>query len=209
MINTVLLYDNQDTKLGAFFTLCANKFLHLHNTVYHQSVSTEYNTENCERETIETALSNYNNSKFLFVSFLHGSENGDAMLIANEKIVSSDNAYFFSNAFCYTFSCYCGKNLATRLLQNNVCVFWGYIDKAYSVSDYEEDFAELAIAGLKHFFDGNSIEQSSLMLKEDTINKIDKIYQENFFVASTLLHNLDSMIVRGDKSLMISNFLHR
>jgi hypothetical protein len=205
MINTLLLYDNKDAMLGTFFYLCANKFLHLHNAVYNQNVSAEYHTENCEKETIESALSGYNVSNFLFVSFLHG--DGDAMYIANEKIISSDNAYFFTNVFCYTFSCHCGKNLANKLLENGACVFWGYIDKAYSMSDYEEDFADLAISGLRHFFDGNSIEQSYMMLKEETTNKIDEIYQENFFVASTLLHNLDSMVIYGDTKLNINDFI--
>ena len=62
MINTVLLYDNKDDTLGTFFNLCANKFLHLHNALYSQSVSAEYNTENCERDAIESVLPTYNNS---------------------------------------------------------------------------------------------------------------------------------------------------
>ena len=204
MINTVLLYDNNDTTLGASFNLCANKFLYLHNALYNQCVGAEHNSENCEKETIEAVLSAYNNSNFLFVSFLHGNE--DAMYITNEEIVSASNAYFFTNAFCYTFSCYCGKNLAIKLLENGACVFWGYNDKAYSITDYEEDFAELAIGGLKHFFAGNSIERSYFMLKEDMTKKIDEVYQENFFVAATLLHNFDSMVISGDKGLMINDF---
>ena len=207
MINTILLYDNQDTKLGAFFTLCANKFQYLHNTVYKQNTSAEYNSENCEKETIESALSAYNNSKFLFVSFLHGSKDGDAMLVSNQRIVSFDNAYFFTNAFCYTFSCYCGKNLATILLQNNACVFWGYSDKAYSITDYEEDFSDLAISGLKHFYNGKAIDNAYNAVKEEYTNKIYELYKTDYFSAATLLHNRDSMVVLGDKNLTVNDFL--
>jgi len=205
MIKTVLLYDNQDTKLGTFFTLCANKLLHLHNATFKQNVSAEYNTDNCEREDVESILSAYNNSKFLFVSFLHGSKNGDAMLIANEKIVSHDNAYFFTNAFYYTFSCYCGKNLAARLLENGACVFWGYIDEAYSMPDYEEDFAELAILGLKHFYNGKTIDNAYNAVKEEYTNKIYELYKTDYFSAATLLHNRDSMVVLGDKNLTVND----
>ena len=205
MINTVLLYDNKDATLGTFFNLCANKFLHLHNAIYSQNVSAEHNTENCEKEVIESALSAYNHFKFLFVSFLHGDE--DAMYISNKKIVSSDNAYFFTNAFCYTFSCYCGKNLANILLKNNACVFWGYIDKAYSMPDYEENFAELAISGLAHFLKNESVDTAFNKVREEYTNKIDALYQENFFAAATLLHNKESMVVYGNKSMTVLDFI--
>ena len=205
MINTVLLYDNQDLDLGAFFNLCANKFLHLHNTAYSQNVSVVHNTENSEKEIIESVLSGYNNSKFLFVSFLHGCE--EAMYISKEKVVSTCNTYFFTNAFCYTFSCYCGKTLAYKLLENNACVFGGYNDKAYSIADYEEEFAELAISGLSHFLKKESIENAEKKVRQEYINKIDTLYQENFFVAATLFHNKESMVVYGDKSLTVSDFI--
>ena len=204
MINTVLLYDNQDSTLGTFFTLCANKFLQLHNITYNKSVSSEHKTDNGDKNSVETALSIYNNSNFLFVSFLHGNE--DTMFISNDKIVSSYNAYFFSNAFCYTFSCHCGKNLANVLLQNNACVFWGYIDKAYSITDYEEEFADLAISGLKHFFENKTIEESYNAVIEEYTKKIDDLYQTDFFTAAYLLHNRDSMIVLGNKNLTVSDF---
>jgi len=204
MINTVLLYDNQDATLGTFFNLCANKFMYLYNSVYNQSVNAEYNCENCEKETIESVLSVYNNSKFLFVSFLHGNE--EAMYISTEKIVSSDNAYFFSNAFCYTFSCYCSKNLAPRLLENGACCFWGYTNKAYSIVNYEDDFAELAVSGLKHFLQNVSVKEAYNKVREEYTKKIDTLYQENFFVAATLLHNMDSMVVYGNTDITVSNF---
>ena len=205
MINTVLLYDNNDTTLGAFFNLCANKFLYLHNALYNQCVGAEHNSENCEKETIEAVLSAYNNSNFLFVSFLHGNE--DAMYITNEEIVSASNAYFFTNAFCYTFSCYCGKSLAAKLLESGACVFWGYNDKAYSITDYEEDFAELAISGLTHFLQNESVDNAFNKVRDEYTRKIDALYQENFFVAATLLHNKESMVVCGNKNLTVSDFI--
>lgn len=205
MINTVLLYDNQDATLGTFFTLCANKFLYLHNIICSQSVSVEHNTENCEKEIVESALSDYNSSKFLFVSFLHGSE--DAMYISNEKIISIDNAYFFTNTFCYTFSCFCGKNLAPKLLTNGACIFWGYIDKAYSISEYEDDFAEMATSGLKHFLNRETIENAEKKVREEYTKKVDELYQENYFAAAYLLRNKESMVVYGNKELTISDFV--
>jgi hypothetical protein len=205
MINTLLLYDNQDATLGTFFNLCANKFLLLNNAISQKSVCTEHNTENCKKETIESVLSDYNSSKFLFVSFLHGNE--DAMYVSNAKIVSFDNAYFFSNAFCYTFSCYCGKKLAHILLENRALVFWGYIDKAYTVADYEDDFADLSVSGLKHFLSNETVESAYNKVKEEFTIRIDSLYQDNFFVAATLLHNRDSMVVYGNKSLTVSDFI--
>jgi hypothetical protein len=204
MINTVLLYDNEDNKLGSFFTLCANKFSLLLNSKYSQSVSTEHKTDNGDKNSVETSLSTYNNSKFLFISFLHG--NADAMLIDNQQVVSISSAYLFSNAFCYTFSCHCGKNLGNTLIQNNACIFWGYTDKAYSIIDYEEGFAELAVSGLKHFINGKTIESAYDAAIEEYTNKIDALYKTDFFVAATLLHNRDSMVVYGDKNLTVNDF---
>jgi len=204
MINSILLYDNENPALGAFFALCANKFLQLHNNTYNQSVSSEHKTDNGDKNSIETALSIYNRSKFLFVSFLHGDDN--TMYIADNKIVSADNAYFFSNAFCYTFSCYCGKNLANVLLQNNACAFWGFIDKAYTITEYEDDFAELAISGLKNFFDNKTIETAYNSMIEEYTEKIDTLYKTDFFAASTLLHNRDSLVVLGNTNISIENF---
>lgn len=206
MINTVLIYDDQDDSLGSFFTLCANKFLQLHYAVYNQSVNSEHKTESCEKIAIETVLSMYNDSKFLFIGFLHGNEEGEAMLVSNEKIISARNAYFFTNAFCYTFSCYCGKNLARKLMENGACVFWGYTDKAYSMVDYEEDFAESAISGLKHFFGGKTVEMAFHSAIQEYTHKIDALYQTDFFAASRLLHNRDAMVVLGDEKLVINDF---
>jgi hypothetical protein len=180
-------------------------FLYLYTDIFRQNVNAEYNSENCEKETIESVLSEYNNSNFLFVSFLHGDQ--DAMYVSNEKIVSSDNAYFFSNAFCYTFSCYCGKELASVLIENQALVFWGYIDKAFTILDYEEDFAELAISGLKHFMKNETVNSAFNKVKEEYTNKIDAIYQENFFVAATLLHNKESMVIYGNKSITVSDLI--
>jgi hypothetical protein len=81
MINTILLYDNQDATLGPFFNLCANKLLHLHNAVYNQSIAATHKADNSDNQAIESSLSGYNNVKFLFISFLHGNE--DAMYISN------------------------------------------------------------------------------------------------------------------------------
>ena len=203
MINTILLYDNHDATLGTFFNLCANKFLYLHNSVYNQSISAQHNSENCKKETIESVLPAYNNSKFLFACFLHGNE--DAMYISNEEIVSANNAYFFTNAFCYTFSFCCCINLAKILLQNNACVFWGYVDKVYSMPDYEEDFAELAISGLKHFFVNKTVGIAYNFVIKEYTDKIDALYKTDFFAASTLLHNRDSLVVCGNTDISIAD----
>jgi len=204
MINSILLYDNENSTLGAFFTLCANKFLQLHNNTYNQSVSSEHKTDSGDKNSIETTLSTYNSSKFLFVCFLHGDD--EAMYIADNKIVSAHNAYFFSNAFCYTFSCYCGKKLSNTLLQNNACLFWGFIDKAYTITDYEDDFAELAISGLKHFFNNKTVGAAYNSVIEEYTDKIDALYKTDFFTASTLMHNRDSLVVLGDINISISDF---
>ncbi|MCL2246957.1 MAG: hypothetical protein FWC10_07590 [Lentimicrobiaceae bacterium] len=204
MIKTILLYDNKDATLGMFFELCADKFRHLHNVIYKQDISTEHNSDNCKKTTIESVLSAYNSSNFLFVSFLHGSE--DAMYVSSEEIVSANNAHFFKNAFCYTFSCYCGKKLSNILLKNDVGVFWGYKDKAYSCHGYEDDFAELAVLGLTHFLQEDSIDSAFIKAKEAYTKKADDLYKDNMLVAAYLLHNRDSMIIEGNKYMTVSDF---
>ncbi len=204
MIKTILLYDNEDERLGDFFCLCANKYQYLHNSYFSQNAIIEYKSNSSKNE-IELSVSKYNNSNFLFISYLHGAD--DAMYMSNEIIISDENAYLFANAFCYTFSCYCGKHLATRLLDNGARVFWGYIDKAYTITDYEDDFAELAISGLNHFLQNVSIENAYNKVKKEYTTKMDAVYQENFFVAATLLHNRDSMVVLGDTNISIADLI--
>jgi hypothetical protein len=204
MIQTVLVYDGEDVALGGFFRLCADKYRYLHRTCSNQSDIIEH-TSGSSRNEIELSVSKYNDNNFLFISYLHGNEN--AMTLSNETIVSIDNAHLFTNAFCYTFSCCCGKNLSSILLDNRALVFWGYADEAYSFLDYEEDFAELAISGLKHFFANETVECAYNKTKEEYIKKIDSLYQENLVVAAYLLHNKDAMVVYGNKSITVSDFI--
>jgi hypothetical protein len=204
MIQTILLFDDKDVELGDFFRFCANEYRSLHNMHFNQDVIIEHKS-NSKITEIERSISEYNNSNFLFISYLHGDD--DTMYLSNREIVSKDNAYLFTNAFCYTFSCCCGKNLSHILLEKQAHVFWGYKDLAYNMPYYEESFADLAISGLKHFFSNETIENAYNKVKEEYTEKIDALYQEDYFAATILSRNKEAMVVYGNKNMTISDFI--
>jgi hypothetical protein len=91
-------------------------------------------------------------------------------------------------------------------LENQAIIFWGYIDKAFSVAGYEEEFAELVISGLKHFLNKDTIENAEKKMREEYTKKIDELYQENILVATYLLRNKDSMVGSCLKSVELCYF---
>jgi hypothetical protein len=205
MIKSILLYDNEDDTLGDFFNLCANSYQLLSINHSGDNLIVEHKSDNSNKHDVETSVSKYNNENFLFISFLHGDE--ETMYISKDKIISIDNSYFFSNAFCYTFSCYCGNTLAKSMITNAAHVFWGYKDKVYSIIGCEDDFMQLTLSGLNHFFMNDTVEIAYNKVKKEFNDKIDSLYKTNFFIASTLLHNRESMIVHGRTDISISDFI--
>jgi len=204
MIRTILMYDNEDITLGDFFQRCASKCRYLYNTHIDKNTIIEH-TSNSNKNEIEISVSKYNSNRFLLICYLHG--DNDSIYMSNEKIVSMDNAHLFVNAFCYTFSCCCGKDLSRILLDNHALVFWGYRNDAYVVPDYEDVFAELAVIGLDYFLKNESVENAFNKTKEEHIKMVDTIYQENFFVASHILDNKDAMVIYGNINMTISDFM--
>lgn len=199
MIKDILLYDDEDDDLGDFFRLCSYKYM----KVAKQCVAFKHDSKSC-KDAIERSMSKCNNSKFLLVSFLHGSD--DALYLSKKEVISPHNAYFLSNAFCYTFSCHCGKNLAQILLDNGACTFWGYIDNVSVIVDNEDDFADLAVSGLRHFYCNKTVGEAYDAVKKEYTSKIDALYKTDYFCAATLMYNRDSMILLGDKNLAINDF---
>jgi len=204
MIRTILVYDNEDITLGNFFQKCASKCRYLYNIHFNQNVIMEHKS-NSNKNEIEISISKYNDNRFLLICYLHG--DNDSIYLSNEKIVSKDNASLFINAFCYTFSCCCGKDLSRILLDNRALIFWGYRGEAYVVLGYEEVFAELAVLGLSYFFKNESIENAYYKTQEEHIKLIDTIYQENLFVAAHILDNKDAMVIYGNNGMTISDFI--
>ena len=205
MIKSILLYDNEDNTLGNFFSLCAKTFHYLSSNHSVDNLIVEHKSSSSSKSDVEITISRYNTDNFRFVSFLHGDH--EATYVSKNRIISTDNSYYFSNAFCYTFSCYCGNTLAQRMLFNSAHVFWGYREKAYSIVGMEDDFMRLSMSGLNHFFEKDTIETAFCKVKEEFTEIIDSLYKKNYFVASTLLHNKDSMVVHGKKDLSILDFV--
>lgn len=205
MINTVIVCDKDDKDLGDFFSLC--KYHAIQATEQHTANIKELYSDDIDVVNFSNYFSDINQSNFLFFGFVHGSCTSMTINGYIHFLSTSNNYYTLSNALIYAFSCYNGKDLADKLLENKVHVYWGYRDKAWVCYDFIDDFKDCALSGFDSFVLGNTIERAENVMIDETNNKIDEIYGVNMFAASLLMENRDAMVVKGNKQMTIEDFV--
>lgn len=206
MINQLVILDDEDVKLGSFFNLCATYAYEVSDSSKHEINCRRVCAHEVNAENISNHLAPINQERFIFLSFLHGSS--EAMFIngSGEIVSVHENYYLFTKGFIYTFSCYNGSVLADQILNNGAELYWGYIDKAWVHTDYEEDFKECALAGYQYFLQGYTAKDAYLLMQEFINNKIDELYQTDFVAASTLMRNRDALVLKGNDNLRVTDF---
>jgi len=205
MINEVIVCDRNDKVLGEFFSLCKDFVIEKTSPLLPNTK--ELYPEDIDLVNFSNHLIGINQYNFLFLGFVHG--NNETMFInESEKFISTtDNYYVLSNALIYVFSCHSGNELADKLLENNAHVFWGYSNKAWVCYDFIELFKICAMSGYNHFILGCSIEDAEKKMKSEINHQIDILYNISMFAASKLMENLDKMIIKGNKTLTIQDFV--
>ena len=205
MINTVIVYDDDDENLGDFFSLCKH---HVVSTSrQYKSEIKEINSSNIDVDNLGLSFSEVNQNNFLFFGFIHGSKDSMIMNETDHFISVTNNYYILSNAFVYTFSCHNGSDLADKLLENNVHIYWGYNEKASVCNNYINEFRNCALCGYDYFISGCSVEIAEKMMYETINDTIDKLANVSSFAASILMDNRDSIIVKGNKSMTMADFI--
>ncbi|MDI1257111.1 MAG: hypothetical protein PSV16_13535 [Flavobacterium sp.] len=193
MADTIIVFDEADTKLGSFFQLCIDDL-----NVFFDSISiqpTYLNSAKLNDLSVQLVTEPLNT--FVFGAYSHGGKN--CLVKSNASYISTTvNNTSFQNSFFYTFSCSCGHELGSNLFDNGCLCFIGY-NKIISIwSTYVQPFVVCANYGLKLFFNGVNTLQIETEMKEQYNTEIDAIYPADFIIASILRENRDALVRHGN-----------
>jgi len=207
MINTLLVYDNNDQSLGDFFEKCkveTEKLL--------DSSNFDFNCNDISgNATFEIAVpmnaKSINSNPFLFVSYTHGSEN-ELLKNGNTPFLSTTyEVVALQNSIAYCYACKAGKNFGKEICENGALCFIGYKENI-TVQKYfgaEDAFIECAVCGIKTLIEGNTTGEVFSSMKEKYTECIDVFYLKDMITASLFMENRDALILHGDTELTINN----
>lgn len=200
--------DMDASPLGSFFAMCQRDLCDFLRTNFSpiQLASTDLKIDklNLLLEAID--------KPFIFVLYAHGNKQSIFLRSSGEYIILADsNTSLFRDSFVYTWSCESGYALGPILIRDGAQLFVGYRDKVWvAIGRHIQVFVELANLVFKEFAAGNTIQNSSLVLRNKFNLFIDQMVDLGGFdilVANVLRHNRDSFTVIGNNSLSIHSFL--
>jgi hypothetical protein len=201
MINALLAYDNADNDLGAFFESCALYSKEIFDNIVHFH---ELDTELLDKPNIERTISSYNESPFLCIAFSHGLS--DALIQSDERYICTENAYFFGSSLVYTFACHASNELGEALINHGCHAFIGYNKEAWCLISYENISKDCACFALECLKNGDSLGLAVRKMQDRYTFYID-VFEDlgDFIIGSYLRHNRDSLILLGNKDMMLSD----
>jgi hypothetical protein len=203
MTDLIIAFDNEDPKLGFFFNRCTEIITESVNDTWN-CISIDSRSLNEIHLEIRTGQFQGN---FVFASFTHGSES--SLVASGTSFLQSPvERNYLVNSFSYCFACHSGKLLGRELVEKGTHTFIGYSDEASIVTTYIDLFAECAVEGLLRFYSGSTILEAFLLKKEKYDEEIDKLYQDDFFVASILMDNRDCLVLHGNSDLCNTDFTY-
>lgn len=202
MIRTLLIFDDKDPDMGAYFAGCAHNVKVQSNGLMAELI--EIRSENLTAAYLNSTIENLNGSKFLCIVYSHGSKKS---FLANEAFIVEGDTERFSNSIFYTFSCHTGNDVGADIIRKGCSLFWGYTSKASFVVGYLSIFVDCANFGIIKLFQGETSGNAYVAMKEYYSNQIDALYKSDYFAASILMENRDGMILRGRWDIRLSDFL--
>jgi hypothetical protein len=206
MINTILVFDENDKDLGSFFELCREN---LDEFFTEKEIPKEIIDRNSVFEIIiPLTIDKFKNGKFVFAAFTHGDKNNLLKSGTYPYISTTDSLSIFKKSFFYTFACEAGEVLGKELVNQGCKCFIGYNKKTYIWNTFQIPFVNTATYGLKLFFDGENTKTIFSKMKDLYNEEIDKIYENDFVIASILMDNRDALVLHGENiniSSMIKN----
>lgn len=205
MINTLLISDNRDARLGDFFERCAEQTKAVTNDSFN---IVEINSINLNSLSFQIQAESLNSNTFLFISFTHGT---DTELLANGStpfISGTLNVECLKNCFAYCFACNAGNILGQALIDNEALAFVGFkselkIQKFFNALD---SFIECATSGIRYFISGDTLELSVDKMKLKYTECVDQYYTKDMVVASWFMEHRDSLVVLGKSDISIRDF---
>jgi hypothetical protein len=205
MVSNIVAFDNEDTKLGEFFCLCANMVAkEIKNVGAGLWEHFEMNSRSLNEVHLQMRAEQINHA-YVFSSFTHGSST--ALYCGNMPFIqSSASVNLLANTFSYCFACYSGQTLGPYLVENGTLCFLGYTKAAAIVTTHQEVFANCAVDGLLAFYNGATTSECFQSKRLKYNSEIDDLYQKNYFVASVLMDNRDCLVLHGNGELKVDAF---
>jgi hypothetical protein len=198
MANTILAFDELDTVLGSFFQSCKENLDSFFAQIDIQP--TFLNSNKLNDLAIEIVTKEV--TSFVFGAYSHGG-NDCLLKSASTPYISRTNSYNFKKSFFYTFSCSSGKELGADLIDNGCHCYIGYKDIVAIWSTYPKPFIECANYGLIQFFNGEESHSIINQMKDKYNKEIDKMYRQDFLIASILMENRDGLILLGNNISLV------
>lgn len=214
MIDLIFAFDETDTDLGTYFTLCKDDSIEIINSL--EQNKTRFNiielpANLCNRAYIDISLAPLQEIPFIWATFTHGDENSVSVAGAAFIAVGNDNS-IFANSFFYTNSCLSGLNLGQDLIDHSCKVFIGYVDKVYK---FENEYADISlncdIVGLISFLTED-------ITAYEAYERIRQLYTQesrklqnvggDILAASLLINTREALIFKGDKKAKSDDFQH-
>lgn len=212
MANLLVIYDNDDEKMGTYFEASYQDISGRLNQIKSLKLQS-LNTKLCLTNPIETYISTFNAQPFVFVAYSHGREN--AIDIGENEYIGIKNAYFFAETLFYACCCLTAKQLGEHLRLHGCRVFMGFNNKIKSVgAETDPIFQECENSFISHFLTTNDSVQESLRYMYDKYNESRAFLLEHYntFTATTLENNLNAFVVScedEDLALTKQYFIHK
>jgi len=196
MINTLLVFDEKDKDLGGFFSICKKDLSDFFDI---KEISPDIIDKNSVFEMIlPIKIANFNSKNFVFAAFTHGDKSNLLQSGTNPYISTSNNLEIFKDSFFYTFACEAGEVLGTELIKNGCKCFIGYNEKTHIWNNWKIPFVKTSTYGLKLFFERISTKEILLKMQSCYNEEIDKLYKNDFVIASILMENRDALVMYGE-----------
>ncbi len=210
MINTLLIFDEKDEKLGEFISECEQNLINFF--VKHRIEPDIINSINLNDLTIELKINNYNNQNFVCAAYSHGET--DCLLksgLYSYLSINNEVINKLKNSFFYTFSCKTGAVFGKKIIEKGCLFYIGYKTEAEVWHLSKQDllpFVDCANYGLKLFFKGEKSFDIISKMKNKYDEYIDKLYLSNMFIAEKLMINRDALIDYGKNISIIDMKKH-
>lgn len=204
MINTLIISDNRDARLGDFFERCAEQTKAVTNDSFN---IVEINSINLNSLSLQIQAESFNSNAFLFISFTHGT---DTELLANGStpfISDTLNVECLKNCFAYCFACNAGNKLGQALIDNEALAFVGFKSELKIQRHFGafKSFIDCATSGIRYFILGDNLEISTNKMKLKYTDCVDQYYPKDLIIASWFMEHRDSLVILGKSDIKIGD----
>lgn len=195
MNKVVIAFSRSD----AFFRMCADKVKAC--SVEHHITTIQKDGVNLNMEEVTKSLIT-GGDPVVFAVFCHGNNYGYSNDEKEYFIDCHDTTlYRLANDVVYSCACESGSyDMVSNMASKGVKVYWGYnCDFVYFNDD---DYAEVAISGLKSMLEGSTLKEAKEILVNNMTNYADQL--TNPLDAGFVYENIDKLMVIGPDGFVLT-----